>query len=520
MALAQDPRVLTEAMYQAGAIATPDAPAIPGIKYEETPMTLEEADAKLKEMFGKPASQLTKQERSVVHIPGMSDVIHLWPASKPSEQECEAHRIMTYKSPPVPTYAENLKYYEQRKAAGTILPSPLAQDQLDYLKEKRAKISRIRESPTPELVKSFGTVMTWFDDFGDMMTTAAWGGKGALWLATKIGIKVASRAVPYLGWILLAKDIADTVNLFRMIKILGRSAKRMKWQSDGINPFGKKAFASRLTKLAKKLPGVPDWIEIAQTTDQLFGVGISFGPIVGLATDAIFGVIKGSEWRPKRTVSRSIDEIQAHGISGGSWVGTFGQDFKAAEHMEANAAVAAGFDLWGFRAARRLEYAMENKLFELAITPPPVLEPSTRVALEEEGIDPDRAEPWPVPGSPERMTPLEIMKHMQKTVPENLSHWLKPLSRDFRSLPAGEVVDSIVMSGLAKIAGEELDWQESQTPEQRVYHRLMEGKCPWPEGLEDWEREKYVEYLIGFETQGMPVFYAIKQALGAIGRMG
>lgn len=520
MAGEQDQRVLTEKMYEAGVIETPDEPVIPGIKYEETPMTLEEADAKLKAMFGKEVKDLNQTEKSVVHIPGMSDVIHLWPKSKPSEQEVEAHRIMTYKSPPAPTYYENIKYYEQRVAAGTQLPSPLSQDQLDYIKEKRAKVQRMRESPTPEIVKSFGWLMTQFDDFGDAMTTAAWGGKGALWLATKIGIKVASRAVPYLGWILLAKDIADTVNLFRMLKILGRSAKRMKWQSDGVNPFGKKAFASRLTKLAKKLPGVPDWIEIAQTTDQLFGVGISFGPIVGLATDALFGVIKGSEWRPKRTVQRSIDEIQAHGISAGSWIGTFGQEFNAAEHMEANAAVAAGFDLWGFRAARRLEYAMENKLFELEISPAPVTDPSTRVALEEEGIDPDRVEPWPVPGSPAKLTPIEMMQHIQKSAPDGLKHWLKPLSRDFRSLPAGEVIESIVMSGFEKIAGETLDWIESQTPEQRVYHRMMEGKCPWPEGLEEWEKIKYIEALIGFETQGMPVFYAIKQAMGAIGRAG
>ncbi|MDP2946086.1 MAG: hypothetical protein Q8N61_01375 [bacterium] len=520
MARRQDPRVLTEKMYEEGVIKTPDAKAAPWIKYEETPRLPGDFDRLQEAMWGRPAETLTKEERGVVHIPGVSDVIHAWPKAKPSEQEAEAHRIMTAKSPPVPTFAANLTYYEQRKAAGVPLPSPLKQDQLDYIKERRERIKALRESPSPQIVKSIGTVMTWFDDRGDSMTAAYWGGRGGVWLAAKIGLKIATRAVPYLGWALLAKDVFDIVNVMRLSKLLGRNLKRHKWTSDGINPFGKKAKTARLAKMAKKFPPVAAWIEIAQTTDTYFGVGISFGPLVGLATDAVFGLLKGAEWKPPARALRSVDEVQAHGVSGGAWIGTFGQEFSVADHMEANAAVAAGLDTWGWRAPRRLDYGLENKVFEQAVTPPPVSEPATRIALEEEGIDPDRVEPWPVPGSPEKMTGMEMMTHIQKVAPGNMEHWLKPLSKDFRSLVAGETIDSIAMSGLEKIAGEPLEWEITQAPTQRVYQRLMEGLAEWPEGTSEEGGLAYVAAMIKGEEEGLTVFEQIQNAKAAAAAAG
>lgn len=518
MAEPLEERVLTAEMYEKEVISEPDAPALSGIAYEKPAMTEAQAAALDEELFRGGGVSFTPERKKVVWVPGITDMVHIRPPNKPNEQEMEAHRIATGKSAPVPKYAENLQYYEKRVKLGGPYESPLDTAQQAYLAEKREKLRRMRDSPAPEVVRSIGKVMTMLDDFGDSMTTLAWGGKGALWLATKIGLKVASRAVPYLGWALLAKDIVDLVNIFRPLQMLGRAMKRAKWKSDYVNPFGKTAKANRLDKLAKKLPGVPALMEIAQTTDTYLGVGISFGPLVGLATDAIFGTIKQAEWKLVPGYRKTLDEIQATGIYGGSLFNTFGQEFSVGLHMEAAAAVAAGLDTWGWRAANRLDYAVNNGLLDWEIKPKPVTDPTTRTAMLEEDLDPDADEPWPLPGGPAKVRVLDLVKHLQKVVPGNIGHWLKPMNKDFKSLVAGEVLDSIAMGALGKYQGEEPEYTISQSPTQKVYHRLMEGNTPWPEGLTEEEKVKFVDALIGYETQGLPVYEGFRGALLAIGR--
>lgn len=434
-------------------------------------MTPEELSEQL---YGVPLEIARPQEREAVYVPGIRDVIHLTPKVKISAPEMAAHKA----------------------AAKAKRKSPLSEAQLEELQRRREAAIRISQSPTPEIVRSIGNVLTWFDDVGDAMTTGFWGGKGALYIASKIGLKVASRAVPYLGWALLVKDVVDVVSLFGLARKIGRIAKREKWRDTEINPFGKKAKLSRADKMAKKVPGFGAILEIAQTTDYLFGVGISFGPVVGFVEDLFFGAIKGVPVKPGWKSAPSVIDQQIKGMESGAFINGFGQEFSAEEHLYGIAAIEAGFQQSRSEVKNRFNLAVGLDVWDVPFYPRPVGEPATRFVLDELGINPDGPFPWHLPGNPDTVTLTELCQHLARQAPQCLNHWLKPLNHQMQGFVAGEMIDDFTMEFFPEMEGEGAEWSIDQTPIEKVLHALAEGKISWPEGASASEAEAWVEERI------------------------
>lgn len=223
-------------------------------------------------------------ERLAIEVPGLGEMIHLIPRAKITPEEYEAHK--------------------RAKKLG--VPSPLSERQLETLKWKREVWLKIKRSATPEEYRRIGWYLNQIENVGDMMTAGYWGGKGILYLVAKMGLKVKGPAAKYVGWFLLAKDITDIVNMFRVAATLRGMKKGEAYRKSRLNPLSTTSKFSRGFKLKAKLPSIPDWIEIAQVTDQFFGVGISFGPIVGFISDLFFGLPMGRKvkapWIGKKPV--------------------------------------------------------------------------------------------------------------------------------------------------------------------------------------------------------------------------
>lgn len=123
--------------------------------------------------------------------------------------------------------------------------------------------------------------------------------------------RLAGRFVPVVGWILLASDVLNLLSLLGMMAspayalacagpqtalaagipaaLFKRALKAETWSMHNLNPFSRQARATRQLRAAGRLPGVANLIEVAQTTDQLFGVGASFGGLVGMLNESMFG---------------------------------------------------------------------------------------------------------------------------------------------------------------------------------------------------------------------------------------
>lgn len=240
-----------------------------------------------KKALGLDDSEVDEGIKYGIEVPGLGDMIHLVPRAKISADELKAHRVAMKRG----------------------VPSPLSGGQLDTLKWKRETYLKIRRSPTPEVQRNAGWYVNQVENVGDMMTAAYWGGQGMLWLLGKAGLKVRGPAAKYVGWAMVAKDITDVINMFKIARTMRGQKKGQALKSDNLNPFSTESKLNRGFKMKAKIPGVPDWIEIVQVTDQFFGVGISFGGIVGFASDLMYGMRRGAEFTWKgRPIKEELEK--------------------------------------------------------------------------------------------------------------------------------------------------------------------------------------------------------------------
>lgn len=123
--------------------------------------------------------------------------------------------------------------------------------------------------------------------------------------------RLAGRFVPVVGWVLLASDLLNLLSFLGMMAtpayalacrapletlaagipaaVFKNALKKEAWSMGALNPFSRQARATRLVRAAGRLPTISNLVEVAQTTDQLFGVGISLGGMVGALNEILFG---------------------------------------------------------------------------------------------------------------------------------------------------------------------------------------------------------------------------------------
>ncbi len=231
-----------------------------------------------------------------LEVPGLEDVIHIIPRAKVTKEEMAA----------------------RNRALKQGLPSPLTAAQEQTIKWKRDTFLRIMKSPTPPDVREAGYWVNQIENVGDMMTAAYWGGKGIFYLLQKLKLTKRSPASKYVGWAMVAKDITDVVNMFKIARTARADKKGAALKGSNLNPFSKESKLSRGIKLKTKMPGFPDWVEIAQVTDQFFGVGISFGAVVGFVNDTLWAVKRGRNIVVPGTSQKEPDQVAAEAFAAGT----------------------------------------------------------------------------------------------------------------------------------------------------------------------------------------------------------
>lgn len=367
-------------------------------------LTLEEADQEegfLRGLF----DARPPERRPVVHIPGWDDVIHIVPES--------------------------------------FLP----QEEQDRRRRRRAR--NIADSPTPEAVRAIGTVMTFVDDINDALLTAS--------VIARLGSVFYPPLRPFavgLG------TVAEALNIYGAVTDLATPTlgpKRITAWQRRVFRGGTVARAKAATTLARALPTVGETIQILQTTDQLFGVGLSLGPLVGLFQDTIFGLPQGAEFTFQSGIryrkedeiflrqedQRRAEELLLHSTLGritraagaASWLlalpdgPTFDERADALVLLSLVAELARGFIP---------ESRWEPPVLAAYDTPRPstrAINPLTAVVIRQLGHDPEGTETYPVEGNPRALTPRQQSEIIAKTAPAVIDAWLSearsPVERIF-----------------------------------------------------------------------------------------
>jgi len=357
-----------------------------------------------------------------INIPGFNDIIHLRPKAKITEEEMTEHRA-------------------RRKRRES---SNLSERQLEELDRRRERYKRMKQSHTPDLVRSIATVMTALDDVEDGLITAAVIGR----LMVKLLPRLMGRFVPVIGWALLAADIINLFQIFAWLPCSPTSAKRTKDDLTSRNPFGRAAKLKRLKKIKRVVPTIGESLEVLQTTDQLFGVGVCLGSIVGMVVDAASGLVHGVGTFLTSTQRDLASDEALHVMRSSAIAFLCQEDLTDEEHTK--------IILSQYIAQSTQKSFLNNtNWFESAkvysqvpIKPPAVRDPVTKYIFEDAGEDPEATRRWPLAGNPEEVTLARFATEAFPKIRDSLKGYIDRMKKTYEGYIASDCLHESLYDSL------------------------------------------------------------------------
>jgi len=476
-------------------------------------------------------------QKRAVSIPGWDDVFHIVPQARASREERDAHYAARRRGQPSPL-SEELQASIERggrrarsmarspapeyaKAAGQALT---ALDNIQDFLSTTVTFGRLLLRPAERAINRFGTLpaetalreaaerRAYLDvvrrlKAGELITSTVLAeaqglarreaslmlGRGAL----ALGARTIGRVIPVLGYVALAGDLLRLLTWLGLLTFPFYSAicagipgalasgvpamiggKALKLRAGGIalnNPFSRKARLQRSRSLRTWKPSYYNLIEAAQTTDQLFGVGVSLGALMGTVTDTAFAVeqrargldvefsaqpLQDSIYRLFAPGTRVIptpalaDHRAAAGVLvSGATIGRTQEQFSIEEHAEALVAQAVA---WSFLSPFIMSPAMDEaiNLAEGETWAPPrwgQRELAERVQAEGEAFD--GGELWPFPDAPGRIRGLDLVRDRAPEITAGLADLLIPHRNDVTGAFLGAVASRIIEHSTIALTG-------------------------------------------------------------------
>ena len=219
------------------------------------------------EEFKKMKAEYVAEHGYTITVPGLSDIIHIGIPKEMSEEEIALWKARKYDEIP-PARLEEIKKMKQKR---------------------KDKFLAMLASPTPHIVNNAGSIMTSIDDAQDALGTLAFIGRVAIAAAPRIIAKVLTGPV---GWTMTA---AETLNLVQHLghqRLGAKKGKRAKDAATQDNPKSKMYKIKKALKTKSIWPSQGRIIEALQVSDNIFGVGICLGPIVGFMIESVAGPIR------------------------------------------------------------------------------------------------------------------------------------------------------------------------------------------------------------------------------------
>lgn len=204
-----------------------------------------------------------------------------------------------------PMTEQELGLYKQRRYAQ--IGDKRLTEILAMKQEKREKFERMLRAPTPALVGAWASIAQALDDAQDaLLTVAVLGRIAARWLPRFL----ARLAMGPIGWIWLIGEILNALMkpfscILRPMACKRRLHRQLRRRAKGL-----RARMNRFTSKPGVIPSFSEAIQIAQVTKDVYGWGLSLGPIIGLATDLVSGTVRYA--RGEKVTIRRAPGIAEH----------------------------------------------------------------------------------------------------------------------------------------------------------------------------------------------------------------
>jgi len=249
--------------------------------------------------------------------------------------------------------------------------------------------------------------------------------------------------------------------------------------------------------LKKFRPSVGNALEALQVTDNIFGVGVSLGPVMGFVQGAISGVIR-SALGEKVTVAvgspapSKLNNAAAKALRATALLNGYAWHSDATdEEMIIYAASLAMQGLYNSVQDYNPILEIEN-LSEYLVECPQPTDVLTREILEEEGIDPDNCCVWPQNG--QRW--ISIGKLQEATANQaalNLAHYAEENNHTVEAYNALTAADDFALNFLAAVEGPEqirIDYLRTE----RITIIILDNGWVYPEDITEPQIRKFEEW--------------------------
>jgi hypothetical protein len=158
-------------------------------------------------------------------------------------------------------------------------------DPADRARRRRDRADQLAASPTPEIVQGIQDILTRIDDVQDGLVTLS--------LATRFLAPVVPQLAPIAKAIATGADVLNIAAVLRTAGLLGGSGKGTLYRQLSNIPNTYSARLRRTLRTGTVNPTFGELLQVLQTTDELLGIGLQLGPLMGLRTDAFFLAARG-----------------------------------------------------------------------------------------------------------------------------------------------------------------------------------------------------------------------------------
>jgi len=267
-------------------------------------------------------------------------------------------------------------------------------------KRRKAFFAHLKTQPVPEFAKKMQRIAKLTDDIEDYMSTLEVAGYWA-WKATSrfmpaIANKIGGKIIPGIGWYMTAMDLLNLGTAAFSFSSIPLSAKRFMEGGRHLHPNAIKARLKNPENIKKWKPHLGSYLEVAQASEDLFGVGIRLG--------ALFGFLSDCFWGTAQYVAGNVDQIKMLY----PWERQGTMEYKAIKCLNSYCelgpvmkylpamnfyAYAAAIGLGAGHVVHKsphpkwLDVYLEMEEWDLVYDPP--TKTLTRKILEDEGYDPD-----------------------------------------------------------------------------------------------------------------------------------
>lgn len=340
--------------------------------------------------------------------------------------------------------------------------------------------------------------------------------EGSLAAAAGFGARTIGRAIPILGWVLLGADLLKLLQTFGMLSfpfyaalcggpraalaagvpavVMGRALKLRAGGMARLNPFGRHARVSRSRTVREWKPSIYNLMEVFQTTDSLFGVGVSFGGLVGLMQDSAFGVeqkLRGQDVRVStdrvtdsfhrlysgrlaREGKAALHDLRtsANVLATAPIINGVQDIFTLEEHIEALCAQTAAWDILRpyIEAPETVEAV--NLALEVDWDPPVYLQGETEAWTAAAGLPADGFGTWALPGSPTTISGEDYMNQAAPRVTAALRELLEPRRDSIEAPFIGALVDRIGSHAAVALTGSDDAIETEMLPVYQIMESL------------------------------------------------